>query len=212
MSSLSPRIETRVRAGAGGRSSRRNRGSRRLELLDSLEAIFLEEGFSTITVDDLCRRLHCSKSTLYTVAGSREQIIQKVTRHFFERSTATIEEIIADVEDPATRIVKYLEGVGTAMQRNSRAFYIDMVSYEPTAAIYRTNSKAAADKVQGMIEEGTRKSIFRPADAVLAAHVVELVIDGVQSGDTLETTGLTAGVAFTELGQLLIRGLSPSGS
>jgi AcrR family transcriptional regulator len=187
---------------------RGNADARRIALIEQLEAIFLDEGFSTMTVDGLCKRLRCSKSTLYTVAGTREQIIQKVTRHFFEKSTASIEEEISKESDPAVRIVKYLEGVGAAMRRNSREFYLDMVSYEPTADIYRTNSRAAARKVQGMIEEGVRINKFRTADAALAAQVVALVIDNVQSGTILETTGLSAGEAFAEIGQLLIHGLA----
>lgn len=207
MSSLSDSAAAPTRA-TRSRSSRSNTIARREELIEQLETIFLDEGFSAVTVDDLCKRLRCSKSTLYTVAGSREQIIQKVTRHFFERSTALIEEEIADEKDPAERIVKYLEGVGSAMRRNSRAFYLDMVSYEPTAEIYRLNSSAAARNVQAMIEEGVRIGEFRVADAALAAQVVALVIDGVRSGTVLETTGLSAGEAFGEIGQLLIHGLS----
>ncbi len=187
---------------------RGNADARRSELIERLEAIFLDEGFSTVTVDDLCKRLRCSKSTLYTVAGTREQIIQKVTRHFFEKSTALIEEEISKESDPALRIEKYLAGVGAAMRRNSREFYLDMVSYEPTAEIYRTNSRAAARKVQGMIEEGVRINTFRATDAALAAQVVALVIDNVQSGAILEATGLSAGEAFAEIGQLLIHGLA----
>lgn len=205
MSIPSHDVRSPVLTGRGGRS----RGNaRQEELVQRLEEIFLNEGFSAMTVDDLCRRLRCSKSTLYAVAGSREQIVQKVTRHFFERSTAGIEADISAVESPSVRIVKYLDGVGAAMRRNSREFYLDMVSYEPTAEIYRTNSRAAARKVQEMIEEGVRINEFRAADAALAAQLVALAIDGVQSGAMLETTGLSAGEAFAEIGQLLIHGLS----
>lgn len=188
-------------------SRRKDSGGRRGELISRLEEIFLAEGFSTLTIDDLCRRLRCSKTTLYLVASSREQIVQRVTRHFFERSTASIEAEIAETVDPAERIEKYLGGVGAAMRRNSRAFYVDMVTYEPTAEIYRLNSRAAAAKVQAMIEEGVESEVFRAADAALAGHAISLLIDGVQSGELLEATGLTAGEAFTELGELLIHGL-----
>lgn len=145
---------------------------------------------------------------MYSVASTREQITQKVTRHFFERSTATIEVEIANTPDPAERIVRYLAGLGTAMRRNSRSFYVDMVSYEPTAEVYRLNSRAAARKVQGTIEEGVRSGTFRSSDAALAGQAISHLIDGVQSGELLEATGLTAGEAFTELGELLIHGLT----
>jgi AcrR family transcriptional regulator len=181
---------------------------RRDRLLRDLEEIFLGEGFSSLTTDVLCKRLRCSKSTLYSVAGSREQIIQAVVRFFFAHSSAEIEAAVSSTTDPATRIVTYLEGVGKAMNRNSPAFYEDMVSYSPTAEIYRMNSQAAASRVQAMIEEGVREGIFRSADAALASLTVAYLMDGVQSGEVLEATGLSAGAAFAELGELLVHGLA----
>ena len=195
-----------VRRGAAIR--RRSAVERRSLLLDRLEEIFLAEGFSSLTIDDLCRRLNCSKTTLYSVADSREQIIQAVTRHFFARATATIEREVEDEKDAARRVVRYLAGVGTAMRRNSIAFYVDMVSYEPTASIYRLNSDAAAARVRSFIEEGVATGEFRRANAGLAGQAVALLIEGVQSGELLERTSLTAGEAFSELGELIVNGLS----
>jgi AcrR family transcriptional regulator len=181
---------------------------RRERLLRELEEIFLREGFSSLTTDQLCKRLRCSKSTLYSVAGSREQINQAVVRYFFAHSSAEIEADLSAASDPASRIVTYLEGVGRAMNRNSPAFYEDMVTYAPTAAIYRLNSDAAAARVQAMIEEGVREGSFRAADAALASLTVAHLMDGVQSGEVLRATGLSAGAAFAELGELLVHGLA----
>lgn len=193
---------------------RRSADPRRERLLDNLEEMFLREGFSRLTIDELCRRLSCSKTTLYTVASTREQIVQAVVRHFFARATAAIEAQLDPDGSPAERILSYLAGVGAAMHRNSYAFYDDMVAYAPTAAIYRVNSQAAAQRVREMIEEGVHDGSFRRADAALAGLTVVYLMDGVQSGEVLDATGLDAGDAFTELGQLLIHGLSvrPEGS
>lgn len=177
-------------------------------MMENLEKIFLAEGFSSLTVDEICRRLKCSKSTLYSIAGSREQIIQAVTRHFFARATTAIEAEVAQENDPGRRIIRYLDGVGTAMRRNSVAFYLDMVSYQPTADIYHLNSDAAARRVRELIEQGVEAGAFRKADAALAAQAIALLIDGVQSGELLQATGLSAGEAFSELGELLVNGLS----
>ncbi|WP_254402899.1 hypothetical protein [Streptomyces sp. AC555_RSS877] len=49
---------------------------------------------------------------------------------------------------------------------------------------------------------------FRALNGHFAAHVVAVTIDAVQSGILLERTGLTAGDAFSELGDLLQDGLS----
>ncbi|MET7543104.1 hypothetical protein [Streptomyces sp. NPDC005507] len=94
------------------------------------------------------------------------------------------------------------------MRRHSHAFYDDMVGYEPTAQIYRKNSAAAAHRVHELIEEGVERGVFRALNGHFAAQVVAVTIDAVQSGVLLESTGLTAGDAFSELGDLLLDGLS----
>ncbi|MFD5162151.1 TetR/AcrR family transcriptional regulator [Streptomyces hawaiiensis] len=181
---------------------------RREELLRQAETIILTEGFTTVTMDELAQRLGCSKATLYSLASTKEQLVLAVTRAFFRDATAEIEQAVQAEPDPRQRIRVYLAGVGTAMRRHSHAFYDDMVGYEPTAQIYRTNSAAAARRVHELIEEGVQTGVFRALNGHFAAHVVAVAIDAVQSGILLERTGLTAGDAFSELGDLLLDGLN----
>ncbi|MEI5519775.1 TetR/AcrR family transcriptional regulator [Streptomyces brasiliscabiei] len=181
---------------------------RRDELLRQAEAIILAEGFTAVTMDELTQRLGCSKATLYSLASTKEQLVLAVTRTFFRNATAEIEQAVQAEPDPRQRIRVYLTGVGTAMRRHSNAFYDDMVGYEPTAQIYRKNSAAAAHRVHQMIEEGVQTGVFRALNGHFAAQVVAVTIDALQSGALLESTGLTAGDAFSELGDLLLDGLS----
>jgi hypothetical protein len=54
---------------------------------------------------------------------------------------------------------------------------------------------------------------LRDVNGTFAAQVVALTIDAVQSGALLRSTGLSAGDAFSELGDLLLDGLNrPAGS
>ena len=88
-----------------------------------------------------------------------------------------------------------------------------MVNYEPTARIYRNNSDAAARRVHEMIDDGIRAGALRDVNGTFAAQVVALTLDAVQSGALLRSTGLFAGDAFSELGDLLLEGLNrPAGS
>ncbi|WP_067901953.1 TetR/AcrR family transcriptional regulator [Nocardia vaccinii] len=181
--------------------------ARREVLLARIEDIFLAEGFMSVTMDELTERLHCSKATLYSVASTKEQIVVLATKNFFGSSAATIEHDVATVEDPRDRITTYLGGVAKAMRRNSRAFYADMMAFEPTAEIYRRNTDRAARRVHELIEEGIESGVFGARDGAFAAQVVALAIEAVQSGVLLDRTGLSAGDAFAELGQLMLNGL-----
>jgi AcrR family transcriptional regulator len=181
---------------------------RREELLEQLEQLFLAEGFKSLTVDEIASRLRCSKSTLYGIASSKEQLVVLATKHFFRNAAATIEEHVAREPDPTLRVSTYLIGVGTAMRRHSPAFYRDMVEFPPTADVYRRNSQAAAHRVRELIDDGVSVSGFRRVDGRFAAQLVALAIDGIQSGELLDSTGLSSGDAFTELGDLLLHGLA----
>src|SRR3954468_4513287 len=196
--------------GDPGSSVRRRRVDleRRAELLGALEELLLSEGFTTLTVDDMARRLHCSKATLYSVASSKEQLVIALTKHFFRQATEEIERAVDAVADPRLRISTYLAGVGTAMSRCSPAFYADMVSYAPTAAVYAANSDAAARRVRELIDSGVRAGTLRAVDGTFAGQLVALAIEGIQSGALLSPTGLSAGQAYTEMADLLLHGLS----
>ena len=88
-----------------------------------------------------------------------------------------------------------------------------MVNYEPTARIYRKNSDAAARRVHELIDDGIRAGALRDVNGTFAAQVVALTLDAVQSGALLRSTGLSAGDAFSELGDLLLDGLNrPAGA
>src|ERR1700712_745269 len=84
---------------------------RQAELLDQLEQLFLAEGFAGFTLEDLAVRLHCSKSTLYALADSKEQLALRLVRHFFRKATDAVEAHAVQEEDPGLRVVAYLTAV-----------------------------------------------------------------------------------------------------
>jgi AcrR family transcriptional regulator len=175
--------------------------------LDRAAEILLAEGFTSLTVDELARRLKCSKSTLYGVAATKELLVIAVTKRFFEQATRHIESEVESITDPGRRISSYLKGVGAAMSDLSTSFYQDMVSYPPTAEIYDINSAAAARRVRELIENGVEQGHFRDVDAHFAGHVIAWNIEGIQSGRLLAASGLSAGQAYLNLGDLLLMGL-----
>ena len=203
-----PRV--RPTRAATGSSVRRRRvdQERRSELLVALEDLVLSEGFTALTVDDMARRLHCSKATLYSVASSKEQLVIALTKHFFRKATEEIEHAVDAVTDQRLRISTYLAGVGTAMSRCSPVFYADMVGYAPTADVYAANSEAAARRVRELIDSGVRAGTLRAVDGTFAGQLVALAIEGIQSGALLSPTGLSAGQAYSEMADLLLHGLA----
>src|SRR5689334_24694043 len=76
---------------------------RRTELFDAVVALFLAEGFAHLTLDEIAARLRCSKSTLYTLSASKEQLVTAATKHFFRTATDAVEDRVAAAEGARER-------------------------------------------------------------------------------------------------------------
>ena len=104
---------------------------RRTELFDALVRLLLAEGFAHLTLDDIAASLKCSKSTLYTLAGSKEQLVRAATIHFFRRATDDVEAQVARTEGARDRIIAYVSAVGRALGTASAQFMADLDGFAP---------------------------------------------------------------------------------
>ena len=181
---------------------------RRAQLLDQLERLFLAEGFARFTLDDLAVRLHCSKSTLYALAGSKEQLALRVIRHFFRKATAVVEHRTVSEDDPGRRVTAYLEAVARALTPASRAFRRDLEAFPPGRAVYEHNTAVAAERVSALIADGVAAGRFRAVHPALVADTVTTSMLRIGRGDTARATGLDDAAAYRELAALLLHGLS----
>lgn len=185
---------------------------RREEMLQRLEELFLAEGFSALTIDDIAARMQCSKSTLYAVASSKEQVVTATMKRFFREAAAVVESNVARIADPRERIATYLASVGDRMRRMSAACYDDMTSFEATDEIYQLNARASARRVRELVRDGVDAGVFRSVHAEFVAEATSLIIDGIMHGQLLDRTGLSSGDAYVELSTLVLDALTNDGS
>ena len=181
---------------------------RQAELLDQLEELFLAEGFARFTLDDLALRLRCSKSTLYALAGSKEQLAQRVIKHFFRKATDAVEARTVTVQDPALRVTAYLTAVAAALAPAGPAFHRDLDSFAPGREIYERNTALAADRVRELIAGGVTQGRFRDVHPALVADTVTTLMLRIGRGDTTRATGLDDATAYRELAALLLHGIA----
>ncbi|MEU5694907.1 TetR/AcrR family transcriptional regulator [Actinosynnema sp. NPDC020468] len=180
---------------------------RQVELLGRLEALVLSEGFAHLTLDDLAARLHCSKSTLYTLAASKEQLSVRVVGRYFKGAAERIETRIGGIEDVRTRIGTYLAGAAEELRRASAQFITDVSAFAPTRTTYERNARAAAERIREFIQDGVKEGVFRDVHASLIAEMAGLLIEGIQTGVLTRRARVSDAEAFTALGELLLDGL-----
>ncbi len=182
--------------------------TRRTELFDALVDLFVAEGFAHLTLDTIAARLKCSKSTLYTLAGSKEQLVTAATVHFFKRATERVETTVADIAGPRERIAAYLTAVGEALAVTSDAFMADLDAFAPAREVYERNTRIAARRVQELITDGVATGDFREVHAAFAADLVATMMVRIQQGGVRAATGLDDAHAYRELASILTAGVS----
>jgi AcrR family transcriptional regulator len=180
---------------------------RREELLDELVALFLAEGFRPFTLADLSARLHCSKSTLYALGQTKDQVTVNVVRRFFRAAATQVESAVPAEAAAGTRIAAYLHAIGDALRPASAAFMADLAGHAFAREIYEQNTAIAARRVGALIGEGVRTGEFRPVHASFAADTVAAAMARIQSGAVLAATGLGDADAYDELAALLLDGI-----
>ncbi|WP_242889707.1 TetR/AcrR family transcriptional regulator [Actinomadura litoris] len=171
---------------------------RRADLVDRLIELFLDRGFAGLSVAELAAALRCSKSTLYTVAASREQIIVTAVRAFFRRATEEVEAAVDASADPRERVGVYLRAISTALAPASPAFFADLDAFAPAREIYQRNTGHAVRRVQALVDEAVAD------DAAFVGAVAGQVMESIHRGEIKARTGLDDSSAYAALASLIV--------
>ncbi|WP_210588495.1 TetR/AcrR family transcriptional regulator [Streptomyces sp. GESEQ-35] len=181
--------------------------ARRSELFEALVKLLTKEGFARFTLVDLAARLRCSKRTLYGLADSKEQLVRAAVVHFFRGATERVDAALAAETDPAARLSAYLHAVAAELGPLSPQFFDDVAGFGPAADVYERNTRAAAHRVEQLIDEGVEAGVFREVHVAFAADVITSVMVRIQNRQVAAATGLGDAEAYAQLAELLLHGL-----
>jgi AcrR family transcriptional regulator len=186
------------------------RGQRKQEeLVERLIDVFLREGFMELSIDDMARRLRCSKTTIYGVAESKQQVISVVVRGFFRRATERVEQQIQSMDAASTdRIRAYLMAIAAELAPASPAFFADVDAYAPTREIYLENTRIAGERLQGMILECVPAA--SQSEALFIGSVAAGVMASIHRGEIEAAAGLDDSAAYRALSRLIVAGVEAS--
>lgn len=181
---------------------------RREQLIEQLMEVFLSSGFLHLSVGQMASQLRCSKSTLYSIAASKEQIVTAVVRAFFKRATDRIEASTSDAGTPAERIAAYLDAIARELRPAGPAFFADLDFFAPAKEIYQHNTQIAAVRVQALVSEGLAAGVFSLPNAKFIGAVAGQTMELIQRGQIEAQTGLDDSAAYRALAELIVAGMT----
>jgi AcrR family transcriptional regulator len=175
------------------------------QLLEQLIELYLAEGFGAFGMADLAARLRCSRSSLYLVASSKEQIILTAARRYFARAEERIEARVAAEPDLGKRIAVALDAVAIELAPASERFYADLAEFAPAQELYEDNTRRAAQRIQDIITAGVEAGTLRPVNARFVGAAVAEVMAAIQTGRIEAATGLDDAEAYRALSEVVFR-------
>lgn len=179
--------------------------ARQQSLLDTICADFLTEGFSKFTIDKASRAYHCSKSTLYALGATRDDIVRRAIVLYFRRITIRTDSAIQDSSDPTDALRRYFEAIAEVTAHASPTFWQEMVTDPVAQEIYTANTLAATQKLSTILQQGVDEGEFRSLDANLAATMIGACLQAIQQRQIPASTPTPA--AYKELGKLVLSGV-----
>jgi len=185
--------------------------SRRLrQLLEGLENLFFEEGFLKFRMEDLARRLRCSKHTLYVLAPSREELFELVIERFLSRLRAEGERAASAAPDRISAVTAYLEAAVCATQKNSAQFISDIADFDPCRRRLRNHQRQRVAELEAIVAAGVEAGDFSEIHPKLVAEVMVHTLSKIVDPHFLAACGLTVSEAYREFYRWVVYGLAAS--
>ena len=187
---------------------RRLDNGRREELLDGVMAIVAARGFSDVRTAQLARDLHCSESSLYKIAPSKDSLIVLAISHWGEATLAAMEAQARRGKSASDRARAYFRAGARHTRTLSPAFYADMERFESVRLAWWTSVvEPYLDRFVEFVQMAEDAGEIRPANIRFLAEVVRQISVVTRSERVLSATGLTHEQAVLEIDSLLWDGL-----
>ena len=183
------------------------RSDRQEDLLGQLEELFAREGFRELTMADLASRLHCSRRTLYELAGSKDDLVALVVERFLDRNFSHGVQASGSHQSSRERLEAFTIAVTDDAQRVSVRFADDMFRTPRTASLLAAYDQRCARLAEEIIREGQDRGEFRTANPKLAAEGMMAAVARIQDTQVLANLDLNYAQATRGILDLLLHGL-----
>jgi AcrR family transcriptional regulator len=175
-------------------------------LLRDLETLMLREGFLHLTTADIAERLRCSKTTLYRLAGSSDDLFELVIRIWLARANDHSWQEYQLADDWPGRLVGFVTSPFLNRETSSR-FIHDLNAFPGGHRALIGYERRRCAVVEEILRQGIEAGVFEPVNPALAADLLHRAADRMLQRDFLASVGLSVSEAFANALRLFEYGL-----
>lgn len=179
------------------------------EILDLLGHMFVEEGFSHLTISDLASRLECSRRTLYELAPNRSELVLVAIDRRLRRIGRVAAEYLRTIDEPFDLLTRFMLVGRSEIHLASHRFSEDVARTPAAARLVDAHLRYHVAIVRSILEHGIERGTFRPVNTRVVAEIIDGAFAKFNGPDFLRESQMTFEDATEELVDLLRHALRP---
>ena len=132
-------------------------------ILTKATELFLDQGFKSVTMDDLANEMGISKKTIYTHYSNKTQLVQECTLNLFHFLRAGIDSIIALQKNPIEELYEIKKFVMMHLkgEKSSPEYQLQKYYPETHIALKKKHFEMMQDCVVDNVTRGVLLGIYR---------------------------------------------------
>ncbi|MGE4427734.1 MAG: TetR/AcrR family transcriptional regulator [Solirubrobacteraceae bacterium] len=188
---------------------RRRFSTRQEEVLRDIEPIFLRDGIRGIRMGDLATEVGCSRSTLYEIAPSKEDLLLLVLDRMMDRISRRGAEAIAGADTHVARMSAMMEsGVADFAALGPR--FLDAVrSHPPARMLFDRWVGVCRDALEQMIDDAVLAGEIRPVNGPVVAEMMFSAVLRFTEPEFTRALKVGLAEALEQIIDVLLHGLRP---
>jgi AcrR family transcriptional regulator len=157
----------------------------------------------------LAAEASCSRSTLYELAPSKEDLLLLVLDRMMRRIMRRGGEAIARAEDPVERIRAMMTSGALDFGTFGPRFLDAIQQHAPARMLFDRRIAEGLDVLEHLIDDAVRSGDFRAVNASVIAEAIFVVVLRFTQPDPVRSTDASPAAKLAELIDVLLDGLRP---
>ena len=160
------------------------------------------------TMDDLTKRLHMSKTSLYKIVGTKDNLVHEIINYLMESFEAEEKKIVSEKISAREKVSRFVDEYTRAFKLLGNGTYNDLqLNYHSEWLRCEKFRRQKIDVLLDLINSGMESGEFRQVNSAVLQHCLILMSSILMDTEFLNENNLTYPQAIDIMRDLVFHGL-----
>jgi AcrR family transcriptional regulator len=166
-----------------------DREQKKLKIIGSAFNVLQEKGYMDTKMSDIAEEAGIGKGPIYEYFGSKDELVVATFETMISMTQDNVLEMLDTIDDPEEKVRRFIRMRAKFFTEISGIFRLfvglvqnidDKTGKPNTKSFLKDMYEQAIEKIEGVLQEGIEKGIFREVDRRSLAILMLSIMDGLQ--------------------------------